>query len=598
MIGQRFFLLSVLFLVCSPITCAEPAPELPSETSTSTETTPGDSSTTVSSTVDTSTTTTTTTTVDCPDPRQTDSLTVLTDNGYVAGQMDGATVAFRGIPYAQPPVGELRWQSPQDPGCWDYLEAYDFSPPCSQLDRATFAGTPTPLTGISEDCLTLNIWTPDVTGSYPVMFWIHGGGNVIGSSSELALGQPIYGGSWMAENRDVVLVSINYRLGVFAWLQHDDLEDPRGNFGTQDQVAALQWVQDNIASFGGDPDQVVIFGESAGAVNVCTLLGVPSAAGLFHGAIMQSGGCAQLDKVGTPNRPGIRELSDDLIANAGCEGAADVIACLRAIDRDTLLTTDPQGTVAVADLSRGWGPHVDGSLIPKNSGEAIVDGSAHDVPFMVGANTEENGAENNPYGDDMTEAEFLAYVQATFGATLGVLKPATYAEITSTWYNPDDYNYTPTGPTRYAHAWVALSSDLKFFCGARNIAQDAAESFSSPVYRYIFGYDGFPNLGGYPWVKHAIEIPFAFGTFNAASPIYSDGDRRVRDDMSSYWTQLAKDSDPNSGETTVAWPAYEWDGAAGTRQTMFLDDPSAAIGPADPRQRDGHCDFWVDAFTF
>ncbi|MEL6179548.1 MAG: carboxylesterase family protein, partial [Myxococcota bacterium] len=255
---------------------------------------------------------------------------VATDRGYVQGtQMSGGIWSFRGMPYAAPPVDDLRWAEPEPAACWNGVHMADsFGPKCPQLE-VTRQGTS--VIG-DEDCLTINVWTPsdglDSQQRRPVMMFIHGGGNIIGSSSEeIAPGRFLYEGQPLAERGDVVVVTFNYRLGPLGYMKLPQLDAESsvgvsGNYGLKDQIAALQWVQRNIASFGGDPDRVMLFGESAGGVNTCMMLSSPLAGGLFHRALIQSAACPAV------TAEVAEETSVQALELANCSDDPEPLACI------------------------------------------------------------------------------------------------------------------------------------------------------------------------------------------------------------------------------------------------------------------------------
>lgn len=244
-------------------------------------------------------------------------LEVTIEQGTIRGMFDGDARVFLGIPYAAPPK---RWIPADPPNCFHALfQANAFGEECTQIDRSgNVAG--------SEDCLTLNVWAPKTPGPHAVMVWIHGGDNIIGSAQDYFSDVPVYDGKALAEREDVIVVTIQYRLGAFGFLQHASFADARGiigNFGTLDQITALGWVKRNIAAFGGDPAKVTIFGQSAGGDAVCALLASPMSAGLFSGAILHSGACHI-------NSPDVTQASAKAVmSKLGCT-QGDVAACMRS----------------------------------------------------------------------------------------------------------------------------------------------------------------------------------------------------------------------------------------------------------------------------
>ena len=489
----------------------------------------------------------------CPPDLAPGPTLVVTDQGPMQGAMtDDGAVAFLGMPYAAPPVGDLRWAPPQPVACDpDVRDATQLGSRCAQLQDAVG-----PVIG-DEDCLHVNVWTPAADdGARPVMVFIHGGGNAIGSAVD-----PLYDGASLALAGDQVVVTLNYRLGALGWLTHPDL--PEVNFGLRDQVAALQWVAANIDRFGGDPSRVTIFGESAGAVNVCALLGSPLAAGLFAGAIVQSGGCRQRD---TPTYA--TDLSDPFVAAAGCDADPDPIACLRQLPAEAVLTTEPTGFPSVGGLGQGWGPSVDPATLPVSTLDAMEAGTHNIVPTIIGANAEETANDAPPLAD---EAAYVALVNASFGI---------FADDVLMAYPISDYGDDPVA------TWVALISDVKFVCSARESIR-AATTGGSPTWRYEFAFDGYttgPTMEAAAF--HGLELVYIFGNFDAvtfAGFRYQPNadDLTMRDTMQAAWSSFAATGSPM---TTPAWPAY----AVGTDPYLSLDVPSVA----GQGVRTVQCDFW------
>jgi len=318
---------------------------------------------------------------------------VRTESGLVSGKTAGDTKdirVYKGIPFAAPPVGDLRWKEPQPPKSWDGVRACTKSGPwCPQ--PKSFVNFESGAEQ-SEDCLYLNIWTAakNAKDKLPVMFWIHGGGCTTGSGSTSA-----YDGTALAR-QGVVVVTINYRLGPFGYFAHPLLskESPHGvsgNYGHLDQVAALQWVRKNIAAFGGDPGCVTIFGESAGSMSVCRLMVSPLAKGLFHRAIAESGGAHGRNRC-LKEKKGLMESmeaeGEQIAEKLGCKSAGDVLKALRSKSADELLAAS-QPAQGLYGKGMKFGPIVDGWAIPEDPGDMFDNGKQFDVPFMVGSNADE-----------------------------------------------------------------------------------------------------------------------------------------------------------------------------------------------------------------
>ena len=475
---------------------------------------------------------------------------VLTEGGAVSGIASGGSTSYRGVPFGAPPTGPLRWRPPAPPAPWiGVRRAATFGSPCAQLDED---GN---VTG-SEECLTLNVWAPAVppASPLPVLFFIHGGGNAAGASS-----YAYYDGTVLAEKGRAVVVTANYRLSSFGWLAQPFLsaESRRGvsgNYGTYDQLAALRWVKRNIAAFGGDPARVAIFGESAGGVNVCTLVASPLAAGLFERALIQSGGCAQ--------RPLAEFVAfgNTLTGKAGCAQAADPAACLRARPFEDLLRAVPPVVSVTSSSGQLWGPAVDGFVLSASPEVVLGKGEHNRVPFAIGANADETGSAAPPI---TTEAEYRALVTAQVGA----LAPLVLARYPVSAY---------ASPRK---AYVAVTSDSRFICPSRRFARAAAKG-GSPVFRYFFSYPASRLYGA----VHGIEIPFVFGSFDAfAGYAPSAAERALSESMNAAWARFAAGGDPN-GEGLPHWPAYD----PVRDRTLVWDLPS---GPVDGVRTDV-CDFW------
>ncbi len=434
------------------------------------------------------------------------------DQGSLAGRMvPGGTVqAFLGIPYAAPPVGPLRWRPPQPARGWTGVR--DATRPgfaCMQAVPASAAYGP------SEDCLTLNVWTPGATGRrpLPVMVFIHGGGFVFGSGAE-----PAYDGTALAR-RGVVLVTLNYRLGVFGFLAHPALTretGTSGNYGLLDQVAALRWVQANIAAFGGDPHRVTLFGESAGGTSVAMLLATPPAAGLFQRAILQSPAIGwHLATLGQAERTGLSIGPD--------------IAALRRAPATSLLAWNIRIQAlapAMAPVPLPF-PIVDGRIVPEQPGLLAAHGRLPAMPVIIGDNGDEG---------------------AVFARRWASVAPGQYAHSLSSLFGaraPEAAGLYPAhDPAAVLRAGADIIGDGVFYAGARTLARAAAER-DPRTFRYLFTQpvDGRPP-------RHATELRYVFGTLGPAATAQ---DRAVSDTMMAAWTRFAATGDPNGGGLP-AWP--------------------------------------------
>jgi para-nitrobenzyl esterase len=458
---------------------------------------------------------------------------VATQQGPVSGLAEKglAACAYKGIPYAAPPVGELRWKPPQPPAKRTAtLEAKNFGPSCMQNENFGSGGKSK---AFSEDCLTLNIYRPARSGTFPVMFWIHGGGYTIGAGS-----YEMYDGARLAAERNVVVVTINYRLGEFGFLSLPELaaEDPHqssGNYGLLDTIAALEWVRDNIAGFGGDPKNVTIFGESAGGVSVCSLLASAPAAGLFEKGIIESGGCdlARSQEKGYGDG---RKFAEAM----GCKGDKP-LACLRAKPAKDLLKIKAAEVVATA--------HVDGYVLKDQPIAVIQSGQYNRVPVMVGTNKDEGNM-------------FLALVPGAVVAGRGAITKS----VKKTLGPRADEVLKLYSFADYRKPFFLMAAVFADGFGSRGFAAAEALSKETPVYLYRFDWDEerlHQTLGAF----HGLEIPFVFGNLNLhlkSSPLKLALTRRAKkagaplsEQMMSYWTNFAKTGDPN-GAGLPAWPAY------------------------------------------
>ncbi len=478
-----------------------------------------------------------------------------TAGGALVGVISGGTAVYRGIPYAAPPLGRLRFRPPVAADSWSTVrDASGFGSVCPQLDNSG------QVVG-SEDCLVLNVWAPATPppAKAPVLFWIHGGGNVQAAGS-LA----VYDGRAFVEN-GVVVVTLNYRLGALGFLALEalDRESARGvsgNYGLLDQVAALEWVRRNIAAFGGDPARVLVGGDSAGAVDVCSLLASPLAKGLFARALMESGGCSQ------PPLSAAEAFGETIVEAAGCAGAPDVAACLRALSAEALTSAVPPRSNVSSSAGQAYGPNVDGFALDASPESALSAGTHHHVPFLIGANSDETAlvAPALP-----TDAAYQAAILAQFGGTLGPRVLAQYPA--SAFASPEK-------------AWVAATTDARWVCPSRRIARAAAGSQSEPVFRYFFTKSLDSTFAAPLGAYHSLELPFAFGTLDKF-PGFTPSVRELTlsSAMNAYWARFAANGDPN-GAGAPLWPRYE------PALDPYLDLDNTIFSGAGVRT--ARCDFW------
>jgi len=486
---------------------------------------------------------------------------VETDAGVVEGFVtDGSPTVrvFRGIPFAAPPVGERRWQPPRPVAPWEGVrDATAFGDRCAQnriFDDMVFRDE------ASEDCLYLNVWTPATSPDegLPVMVWIYGGGFQGGSASE-----PRQDGTRLAR-KGVVVVSMNYRLGIFGFLAHPELTEESahqasGNYGLMDQTAALRWVQANVSRFGGDPGNVTIFGESAGSFSVSAQVASPLARGLVDKAIGESGAFFRMSDDGTlATRP--LPASETIGADFAASIGKDSLAALRATPADDLLK-------AVAEGRLWFAPNIDGHFLPKDAYDLYAGGEQAKVPLLAGWNLDEVRAGVVLGEEKVTAESFAARTHERFG-------PAAEALL----------EVYPAGSDAEAlESAAALASDVFIGYSTWKWIQMHLETSGEPVYRYSFDrkipvapgtmVDGKAATSADIGARHAGEIEYVFGALDSLPDVpWQDADRGLSDLMMAYWSNFARTGDPN-GAGLPAWPAYEG-GPDG--QVMHLDVQSHA----------------------
>jgi len=470
---------------------------------------------------------------------------VLLDSGPISGSRSGeqnAVRTYKGIRYAAPPVGELRWKPPQPVAGWTTVQACtEFGPTCPQKPYPAGSIYAQPLQPQSEDCLFLNVWTAaeKADEKRPVMVWIHGGALTRGSGS-----LDVYDGTRLAE-RGVVLVTLNYRLGPLGFLSHPALSaesshGSSGNYGVLDQIAALQWVQRNIAAFGGDPKNVTIFGESAGSWSVCSLVATPLASGLFQRAIGQSGGCfapmQHLKEARNGNVPA-EKLGENLAKNLGCAGTGDVLAAMRVKTPEELL--DAAAKDPAQARIRGI---VDGWIFPDEIHDLYAAGKQNPVSVLVGSNADEATAFVGPTGPS-TVAVVLALAKGKYGGSVDAFLKAY-----------------PVGNDAEARAAFLHSARDEIFTWEMRTWAKLMRQAKMPAYLYFFTRvpprPDSETLGAY----HAAEIPYVFDNL-AKLPWKSEpADEQLADAMASAWVRFAKTGDPNGG-TLPKWDVYDAEAA-------------------------------------
>ena len=490
---------------------------------------------------------------------------VRVDSGQLQGAVDDGVVSYKGIPFAAPPVGDLRWRPPQPAAPWTGVrQATKFGADCMQ---GRFGPPPAPGApsepAPSEDCLYLNVWSPSNAtpgAKRPVMFWIYGGGFVGGSSA-----LPLTSGTQFAK-QGVVLVAANYRVGRFGFfafpaLSREHPDELKGNYAYMDEIAALQWVKRNIAAFGGDPNNVTIFGFSAGGVSVHSLLTIRKARGLFEKAIVESGGSRDsvltarpMSKDGVdPNYPvSAVTIGIDFARSMGIEGTDQAaLARLRALSAEQILNGAPPKPGAPPAFVETT-PILDGKLITETAETAYKAGRAPHVPLMLGSNSAD-------FAGPRIRATTKEQLFAHFGK----------------WSAQSKAAYDPDGKTPLATLLAEANDDF----GQAEPARFAARAFArngSPVYLYRFSYVQTALRDRLPGTPHGGEIPFVFGTLGVGGfgpPIPPTAqDEAVSRMAQGYWVNFAKTGNPN-GAGLPKWPRYDT-----SKNLIFEFHPDGSAG--------------------
>ncbi len=471
--------------------------------------------------------------------------------GKVQGYEQGAISVWKGIPFAQPPTGMRRFRAPQPPESWTGVrQATTFSPMAPQVPAmglsmvgamgAEGAVEPRPM---SEDCLYLNIWSPGTEGEKrPVMVYIHGGAFTLGSASD-----PWYDGTSFAANHNLVVVSLNYRLGILGFVSLQDLAGAEAGYTANcallDQIAALKWVRDNIVAFGGDPDQVTVMGESAGAMSIGALLGMPAARGLFQRAILQSGAAGFL-----PTRPLATHVAQALLAKLGLETSQ--LSALAEVPLETLLKIQPELGREFGGV-RAYSPVIDGETLPQHPLAMIAQGSAAQVAILAGTNRDEwrlfamlsggsqvDAEQLRQLFDDAAEPALALYIQARADQSKEL-------------------------------AWIDIMSDMIFRVPAIRLAEGQVRQ-GAPVWMYRFDWES-PAFGGVLGAAHAMDIPFVFNTLDVGLSRIFTGDSPTRqalaDLMQTTWASFIRSGTP-AAALLPAWPPYDLE----RRATMLFSD--------------------------
>lgn len=483
--------------------------------------------------------------------------------GTIEGYAEEGISAFKGIPYAEAPVGNRRWEHPEPPEAWEGVrDASSFKPHAPQNPSALSAlvGSKEVEDDTDENCLYLNVWTPGLDDERrPVMVWIHGGGFTVGAGS-----QPIYEGKKLAARGNVVVVTINYRLGVLGFLNLNELTQgtipSTGNEGLMDQVEALCWVRDNILGFGGDPDNVTVFGESAGGMSIGALLTLPTAKGLFHKAILQSGAC----------HTALTKDKSKEIAKAFVDSLGVDVANLRNCSVAELLEAQAQVESKASQLgfpSMPFQPVADGDVLPGLPIDEIRRGSAKDIPILTGTTAEEWKlfAPGRKDLDSLDEDKLHARVKKWAGDFTDQLIE-TYA------HQLEEQNREVSAKEIY----IAIITDRIFRLPVIKLLE-AQLKFQNDVYTYLFDWPS-PAMKGILGACHAVELGFVFGTNECAPRFFGQGekaDKLVLQTMD-LWTSFARTAKPSIDD--IECPPYDIE----DRQTIVLgSDLRIESGPMD-----------------
>jgi para-nitrobenzyl esterase len=481
---------------------------------------------------------------------------VETSNGKIQGQLRGDLRVFRGIPFAAPPVGERRWLPPEPPGPWTGVRAADsFGPICPQLpERSAIFTARGPAPMMNEDCLYLNVTSPGIDDEKrPVLFWIHGGGFTSGAGS-----LPVYNPRRLARRGNVVMVTINYRLSVFGFLNLNEITrgaiPATGNEGLLDQIAALDWVHQNIEAFGGDPDNVTIFGESAGAMGVANLLGTPQASGLFNRAILQSGAAHSTNSLKRATL-----VAENLADILGID-PADAVS-LKNLTSEQLLSGLDEVNVRLQDPKYGveglaLQPTLDNKVLTQFPLDAIKNGSAKDIPVLIGTN--------------LDEWRFMAAMDPHVAKLDqdGLIRRLVHiSEHTDVEKLIESYRISRTergASTTLPDLFMAIQGDWSFRVPALRLTE-IQHSLGATAFAYLFNWAS-PMAGGKLGSCHFLEVSFVFGgldeTFSGTGPEAE----ALRDNIQSAWLAFAANSDPAGGFLSP-WPVY-----GNSRETMILGE--------------------------
>lgn len=492
--------------------------------------------------------------------RESEGVLVKTQDGFVRGHPEGETVVWKAIPYASPPIGELRWRSPRPALQWTGTRNADsFGPACPQTLRRGA------VTATSEDCLTLNIWAPprlETSSRVPVIVLIHGGYFTRGAASLRNSGSDLYDGAWLSTNGHAVVVTLNYRIGALGFLAHPDLaeeDDGSGNFGLLDQIAALRWIKANIEAFGGDPSRVLLFGQSAGASSVGALLAAPMADNMFTSALLSSG------RVWAHPKFVAQANGTDFARRIGC-GELHALTCLRKMKADLLAEV---GDINFKRPHDAWGPVVDGRTIPMEPLESIRAGKSHQVPVMIGTTSNEFGNLIDEFvGATDDEKELSKFLDARLGNREG--RERAY----------------PTGEYQTLRdELIAVMSDQNYVCPSEELAGSLAATQLQPVFRYVFSHTvrhgSLARLGA----AHGLDLRMIFHNFTSRLAELDADEELLSSVMIRSVAAFAGSGSPAQG-VAERWPAY----TAESRSFLRFDTPISESHDERARQ----CRYWRD----
>ena len=499
---------------------------------------------------------------------------VSTKFGFIKGNNNGSILEFLGVPFAKPPVDSLRWKPPLDPDSWnDTLLTQSFKQGCIQKNFQQ-GSTSYTIKG-SEDCLYLNIWTPDITASLPVMVFIHGGANQQGAAGDTSGGTQIYYGKNLSERGNVVVVTIDYRLGPFGFLVHPGLENENdkhisGNYALMDQIKALQWVQNNISFFGGDTSRVMIFGESAGGLDIGDLLMSPLASGLFQRACIESA-IPSVTPYDSAKAYGI-QFVNQFISNGS---DSEKINYMRQLPADSLLynITNP---LLGGIVQPRWRPVIDNYVLPGNPQQVFASGNFNKVPLLIGSNADEMSL-------SAPQTVYPFMVTALINSSV----PPSLSSEGLILYPPGSNN------TEARDSYVQILTDAQFTATVRRTARWIADNQQQPVWRYFLTYKQsgiLSSTGSY----HGMELFYVFNNWENAllgkGPLFTAQDDSMETNMLAYWISFAAAGNPN-GQGLIPWPQY----VSSTDPYMEM---KATPNGVQKGIRTAKCDFWDQAAGF